>query len=64
MNPYALPRASSRRVRHLSVRSHFNNPTPRVVATVRPFRPDYARVIVAAAVGFQLVMLIASAVLS
>jgi hypothetical protein len=64
MQPFALPRTSSRRVRHLAIRSHFHNPASRVSRVVRPFRPDYARVFVAVAVGFQLVMVLASWVLA
>lgn len=64
MNPYALPRASSRRVRHLAIKTHFHNPAAHVSRVVRPFRPDYARVFVAVAVGFQLVMVLASWVLA
>jgi hypothetical protein len=71
MQPYALPRASSRRVRHLAVRSHFHQPR----AAVRPFRShwnqkpnpfrvDWPLVSLAVVVGFLSVMLVACGVIS
>ena len=64
MQPFALPRASSRRVRHLSIRSHFHQPQARVASTVKPYKPDFAALALLTVLGFQLVILIAVAVLS
>ncbi|HZO54913.1 MAG TPA: hypothetical protein VFB63_19555 [Bryobacteraceae bacterium] len=61
MHPFALPRASRRPV---AVRSYFHQPRTRVVSTVNPFRPDIARIALAVVIGFQLVMLVACAVLA
>lgn len=63
MQPFALPRARSR-VRHLAIRTHFHNPRARVAATVKPFKPDYAAMFVAVAVGAQIVFAVAVWVVS
>lgn len=64
MQPFALPRGPSRRVRHIAIRSHFHNPRA-TLAPVNPFaRVDWSRVGLLAVLGFSCVMLVACGVLS
>lgn len=64
MQPFALPRTSSRRVRHIAIRSHFNQPATHARLHVSPFRIDYAGILRAVVIASPLVVALSVAVFS